>query len=91
MFGDTPLDEVDTLRGWIRRPVSQRCPGFVSHCVTKAVLFVGAERRDEFADAMRLAYKGHDVTLINHRETAAERKFRPSAGTGFRLIFERWL
>jgi hypothetical protein len=40
------------------------------------VLFVGAERPNEFAHAMRLTYQGHDVIAINPRETAAARAFR---------------
>jgi transposase len=53
------------------------------------VLFVGAERADEFADAMRLASAGHDVIVINPRETAAARAFRRSGGTFVRARVEQ--
>jgi hypothetical protein len=60
---------------------SQRCSDFVSPCATQSVLFVGAERTDEFADAMRLVCEGHDVIVINPRETAAAAAFRRAGGT----------
>jgi hypothetical protein len=60
---------------------SHRCSDFVSPCPTQSVLFVGAERPDEFADAMRLAREGHDVIAVNPRETAAARAFRRAGGT----------
>jgi hypothetical protein len=44
------------------------------------VLFVGAERPDEFAHAMRLACQGHRVTVVNPRETAPARAYRASGG-----------
>jgi hypothetical protein len=67
---------------------SQRCSDFVTARATLAVLFVGAERADEFADAMRLVRDGHDVIVINPRETAAARAFRRSAGTFLRARVE---
>jgi len=68
---------------------SQRCSDFVSPCATQAVLFVGAERRDEFADAMRLACEGHDVIVINPLETAAARAFRRCGGAFLRARVEQ--
>jgi hypothetical protein len=68
---------------------SQRCSDFVSPCATQSVLFVGAERTDEFADAMRLVCEGHDVIVINPRETAAARTFRRSGGTFVRARVEQ--
>ena len=68
---------------------SQRCFNFVSPCPTQAALFVGAEREDEFADAMRLVGQGHDVIVINPRETAAARAFRRAGGTFVRARIEQ--
>src|SRR5437868_14197293 len=46
----------------------------------RRVLFVGAERPDEFAYALRLACQGHSVAVINPRETAAAREYRSRGG-----------
>src|SRR5260221_2358689 len=46
----------------------------------RKVLFVGAERPDEFAYAMRLACQGHTVAVVNPRETAAARAYRNGGG-----------
>jgi hypothetical protein len=43
-------------------------------------LFVGAEREDEFSQAMRLICLGHDVIAINPRVTLAARAFRRAGG-----------
>jgi hypothetical protein len=67
----------------------QRCSDFVSPCAAQAVLFVGAERPDEFADAMQLVREGHDVIAINPRETAAARAFRRAGGTFLRAGVEQ--
>jgi hypothetical protein len=67
---------------------SQRCSDFVSPS-TQSVLFVGAERSDEFADAMRLARDGHDVIVVNPRETTAARAFRRAGGTILRARVEQ--
>jgi hypothetical protein len=67
----------------------QRCSDFVSPCAAQAVLFVGAERADEFTDAMRLLCCGHDVMVINSRETAAARAFRRARGTFVRARIEQ--
>jgi hypothetical protein len=68
---------------------AQRCIDFASLSGTQAVLFVGAEREDEFADATRLLCDGHDVMVINPRETAAARVFRRSGGTFVRAKVEQ--
>src|SRR5271163_3282155 len=82
-------NEIGPSRGSIRSMRSQRCSDFVSPCATQAVLFVGAERRDEFADAMRLACEGHDVIVINPLETAAARAFRRCGGAFLRARVEQ--
>jgi hypothetical protein len=46
----------------------------------RKVLFVGSERPDEFAYAMRLACQGHIVAVVNPRETAAARAYRTDGG-----------
>jgi hypothetical protein len=59
----------------------ERCSDFDRKAgCARRVLLVGAERRDEFADAMRLARRGHDVLVINPRETAAATRFREAGG-----------
>jgi hypothetical protein len=68
---------------------SQRCSDFVSPSATQSVLFVGAERADEFGDALRLASNGHDVIVINPRETTAARAFRCAGGTFLRARVEQ--
>jgi hypothetical protein len=80
---DQPYDRnsVGRLRASVQRTCSQRCSDFVSPCATQSVLFVGAERTDEFADAMRLVCEGHDVIVINPRETAEAAAFRRAGGT----------
>jgi hypothetical protein len=67
----------------------QRCSDFVSPCATQAVLFVGAERADEFSDATRLVCQGHEVTVINPRETAAASAFRRAGGAFVRARIEQ--
>src|SRR5215510_15896918 len=52
------------------------------------VLFVGAERNDEFAHAMRLAFKGHNVMAVNPRKTAAAEAFRQAGGRFIRARIE---
>jgi hypothetical protein len=55
---------------------------------TQNVLFVGAERGDEFARALRLSARGHDVIAINPRETVAGKKFRRAGGRFIRARIE---
>jgi hypothetical protein len=83
------LNEIDVQGPPIQRTQPQRCSDYVSPCATQAVLFVGAERADEFADAMRLAREGHDVIVTNPRETAAARAFRRAGGTFVRAGIEQ--
>jgi len=52
------------------------------------ILFVGAERRGEFAHALRLACRGHDVIAINPRETASAKAFRQGGGKFIRARIE---
>jgi hypothetical protein len=54
----------------------------------QTVLFVGAERGNEFAHAMRLACQGLDVIAINPRETASARAFRRAGGRFIRARIE---
>jgi hypothetical protein len=78
------LDKTGTWRASPEHVGSQRCSDFVSACATQSVLFVGAERADEFANAMRLHRERHDVIVVNPRETAAAREFRRAGGTFLR-------
>src|SRR5215813_13159429 len=47
---------------------------------TQRVLFVGAERPDEFVNALRLANRGHKVIVVNPRRTSASRAFQSQGG-----------
>jgi hypothetical protein len=67
----------------------QRCSDFVLPCPPQNVLLVGAERRDEFTDAMRLTGQGHDVTVVNPRATIAAREFQNRGGTFIRAGVEQ--
>lgn len=53
-----------------------------------AVLLIGPERPDEFADALLLARKGHDVMVVNPRETPAARAYQCAGGSFVRARIE---
>jgi hypothetical protein len=57
-----------------------RCSDCVPPWPSQNVLLVGAERPDEFDDAMRLVRRGHDVMVVNPRETAASEEFQRLGG-----------
>ena len=65
-----------------------RCSDFTPKCSAQNILFVGAERGDEFKYAMRLAREGRGVMAINPRETAAARAFRHAGGKFIRARIE---
>jgi hypothetical protein len=81
-----------------------QCCDFIPPASGRNVLFVGAERPDEFADAMRAVRRGHRVLVVNPRDTAAARTFRslrgrfaharieelPRLGSGFEVICENY-
>ena len=50
---------------------------------------VGAERSDELADARQMVVKGHRVTVVNPRETAAVASFVRQGGTFVRKTIQR--
>jgi len=58
----------------------QRCSDFPCCGGAKRVLVVGAERPDEFRDALRLLWRGHDVAVVNPRVSRAARIFRSVGG-----------
>ena len=68
---------------------TQRCSSFVPTRPAQNVLFVGAERPDEFADAMRLICQGHTVMVINPRETSSATAFRRQGGNFVRARIEQ--
>jgi hypothetical protein len=68
---------------------AERCSDLASPCAARRVLFVGAEQPDEFSDAMRLACRGHDVMVINPRQTAAATAFRAGGGNFVRARIEQ--
>jgi hypothetical protein len=59
----------------------QCCSSFLGSCPPQNVLIVGAERSDEFADALWMICLGHSVTVVNPRETLAAREFKRKGGT----------
>jgi len=67
---------------------SQRCSNFMPTRPLQNVVFVGAERGDEFAHAMRLVCQGHDVIAVNPRETSPAKEFRRAGGKFFRARLE---
>ena len=62
----------------MQRP--KRCSDFLPGHPARNVLFVGAERSDEFADAMGLDGEGHVVTVVNPRLTFAAKAFQARDG-----------
>ncbi len=66
-----------------------RCSDAVPPQSDHNVLLVGAERADEFADALRLARKGHQVAVVNPRLTAAARAYRANGGRFLRASVEK--
>jgi hypothetical protein len=58
-----------------------RCSDCVPPWPSQNVLLVGAERPDEFRDALRLIRRGHDVMVVNPRETAASGEFQRLGGS----------
>jgi hypothetical protein len=62
---------------WERR---QRCSDFQCNAFPKRVLLVGAERPDEFRDAIRLLRQGHEVAVVNPRASAAAHIFQRAGG-----------
>jgi monoamine oxidase len=66
----------------------RHCSDFVPARASQNILFVGAERGDEFKDAMRFVCQGHDVMVINPRETASARAFRRAGGRFTRATIE---
>ena len=67
----------------------QGCSDFVPACPAQNVLFVGAERWDEFADAMWLADRGHRVLVVNPHESVAARDFANTGGAFLQTTIAR--
>jgi hypothetical protein len=53
----------------------------VPQSLAQDVLLVGAERSDEFADAMRLVRQGHKVVAVNPHTSLAAHSFAKYGGT----------
>jgi hypothetical protein len=70
-------------------PTPGRCSDFVLRRPAQRVLMVGAERGDEFADAHRLACRGHWVVVANPWVTCAARAFSRAGGTFIRARIEQ--
>jgi hypothetical protein len=68
---------------------AQRCSDFAAGCKPFNVVIVGAERPEEFADALRLARLGRNVIVINSRESVAARRFANAGGIFIRSAIER--
>ena len=65
----------------IQREQRQCCSDFLPQSLVQNVLLVGAERSDEFADAMRLVRQGHKVVVVNPHASLAARSFAKDGGT----------
>jgi hypothetical protein len=89
--GEQPqrLHEDSNCAASVRGERGQYCSDFESLRSTWNVVFVGAERRDEFTDGMRLASQGHNVTVVNPRESPAAGAFRREGGNFIRTTIER--
>ena len=83
------LTEDSRSRVPAQRKRSQRCSDFLPQWPAQNVLFVGAERGDEFAYAMRLTNRGHRVLVVNPHESVAARDFADAGGTFIRTTIER--
>jgi hypothetical protein len=95
-------------RTWPLRPEQRQIPyrhsGLASSFSNLNVLFVGAERANEFDAALRLLRCGHNIFAVNPRETVAAINFQQAGGTflrgrieelsreccGFNLILENY-
>jgi hypothetical protein len=66
----------------------QCCSDFSSLRRVRNVLLVGAERPDEFADAMRLVRQGHKVMVVNPHASLSARNFAKDGGTFVRTTIE---
>jgi hypothetical protein len=67
---------------------AQCCSDFAARAAALNVLVVGAERSDEFADAMRLVHHGHKVVAVNPYASRAARSFAKDGGTFVRATVE---
>jgi hypothetical protein len=68
--------------------VKSRNGSLYTRAPLQKVLFVGAERGDEFAHALQLTCQGHEVIAINPRETASAKAFRQAGGKFIRARIE---
>jgi hypothetical protein len=66
----------------------QCCSDYSPLCPVRNVLLVGAERPDEFADAVRLVRQGHKVVVVNPHVSLAARNFSQDGGTFIRTTIE---
>lgn len=73
----------------IQREYRQCCSHFLPRHPIQNVLILGAERPDEFADAVRLARCGHSVIVVNPRESIAARRFANAGGSFIQSAIER--
>jgi hypothetical protein len=83
------LCDADTGRLLIEAAQRRSCAKFVRLGESRKILLVGPERRDEFAHALELMSRGHDVTAINPRESSAARAFHRTGGKFVRARIER--
>lgn len=72
----------------LKRSVPE-CPDFAAQCTAQHMLFVGAERPEEFALALRLACRGHQITVVNPRKTREAKKFQEQGGTFIQARIEQ--
>lgn len=72
----------------LKRSVRE-CADSGAQCTAQHLLFVGAERPEEFALALRLACQGNQVTVVNPRKTRAAKEFQAHGGTFIQARIEQ--
>jgi hypothetical protein len=82
------LNEDSLGRTPTQRNQGQRGSDFVLPYRAQNILLVGAERRDEFEDALTLVCQGHSVTVVNPRVTLAAKRFKGDGGRFIRTRIE---
>jgi hypothetical protein len=65
------------------------CSNFAQRYRALRVLMIGSERSEELADAVRLAERGHNVIVVNPRQSGAARRFADTGGRFIRITIER--
>src|SRR6516162_9466029 len=82
-----PQDRVRRLA--VLRTGKRCCSDLVVQGAAQRVLFVGAERWDEFAEAIDLVWRGHSVIVVNPRKSHSARAFQVAGGSFVQSTIEK--